>query len=199
MTKIMKMPGAFQILLGIAVVLPACDGFVCSQERIKAMELSNRGTEEFKNNLYDSAEKDFKQAIQTDPSYEIAYYNLGKIFQKQRKWDKAIEYFEQAAQRKPDNGNYQYDLGEAYFESKKLDQAREGVPGGDQRRRRSCSRPGGVWAWSTRSSTARRRRTMRSATPSRPTRASRSRTSCSATSTSTTTSTRKRLRCSRAA
>ena len=73
MTKFMKLPGAFQILLGIAVVLPACDGFVCSQERIKAMELSNRGTEEFKNNLYDSAEKDFKQAIQTDTTFDLAH------------------------------------------------------------------------------------------------------------------------------
>ena len=107
--------------------LPACDGFVCSQERIKAIELANRGADEFKNNLYDSAEKDLKQAIQTDPTYEIAYYNLGKVFQKQRKWDKAIEYFEQAAQRKPDNANYQYDLGEAYFESKKLDQAQKAL------------------------------------------------------------------------
>ena len=85
------------VVLGLAFVLPACEGFVCSQERIKAMELSNRGTEEFKNNLYDSAEKDFKQAIQTDPSYEMSYYNLGKVFQKQRKWDKAIEALEQAA------------------------------------------------------------------------------------------------------
>ena len=82
---------------------------------------------EFKNNLYDSAEKDLKQAIQTDPTYEIAYYNLGKVFQKQRKWDKAIEYFEQAVQRKPDNANYQYDLGEAYLESKKIDQAEKAL------------------------------------------------------------------------
>src|SRR5215468_7727272 len=121
----MTKTGAFQILLGIAVVLPACDGFVCSQERIKSMELNNRGTEEFKNNLYDSAEKDFKQAIQTDASYEMPYYNLAKVFQKQRKWDKAIEYLEQAAQRKPDNANFQYDLGECYFEVKKLDQAQK--------------------------------------------------------------------------
>ena len=162
------------------------------------MELSNRGTEEFKNNLYDSAEKDFKQAIQTDPSYEISYYNLAKVFQKQRKWDKAIEYFEQAAQRKPDNANYQYDLGEAYFEAKKLDQAQKAFQAA------TSADPKLFKAWwrlgrSTRSSTARRRPTMRSAMQSRPTRASRSRTSTSATSTSTTTSTRKRLRCSRAA
>ena len=111
------------VVLAIACILPACEGFTCSQERIKAIELANRGAEEFKNNLYDSAEKDLKQAIQTDPSYEIAYYNLGKVFQKQRKWDKAIESFEAAVQHTPGNANFQYDLGEAYFEQKKLDQA----------------------------------------------------------------------------
>jgi tetratricopeptide (TPR) repeat protein len=114
---------SFQILLGIAIVMPACDGFVCSQERIKAIELANRGADEFKNNLYDSAEKDLKQAIQTDPTYSIAYYNMGKVFQKQRKWDKAAEYFEQAAQHEPGNANYQADLGESMLEQKKLDVA----------------------------------------------------------------------------
>ena len=79
------------VSLTIACALPACEGFTCSQERIKAIELANRGAEEFKNNLYDSAEKDLKQAIQTDPTYEIAYYNLGKVFQKQRKWEKALK------------------------------------------------------------------------------------------------------------
>jgi Tfp pilus assembly protein PilF len=114
---------ALGVVLAIACVIPACEGFTCSQERIKAIELANRGAEEFRNNLYDSAEKDLKQAIQTDPSYEIAYYNLGKVFEKQRKWDKAIENFEQAAQHKPDNANYQYDLGMAYSESKRTEDA----------------------------------------------------------------------------
>jgi tetratricopeptide (TPR) repeat protein len=114
-------------LLFVSLLLPACEGFVCSQQRIKAIELANRGADEFKNNLYDSAEKDLKQAIQTDPTYEIAYYNLGKVHQKQRKWDKAIEAFEGAVQRKPDNGNYQYDLGEAYLEAKKVDEAEKAL------------------------------------------------------------------------
>jgi Tfp pilus assembly protein PilF len=99
------------VVLTISCVLPACEGFVCSQERIKAIEYANKGVEEFKNNLYDSAEKDLKQAIATDPTYELANYNLGKVFQKQRKWDKACEQFEVAAQRVPNNANYQYDLG----------------------------------------------------------------------------------------
>jgi Tfp pilus assembly protein PilF len=113
------------LLLGMA--LPACEGFVCSQERIKAIELANRGAEAFKNNLYDTAEKDLKQAIQVDPSYEIAHYNLGKVYQKQRKWDKAAEAFEAAVQRSPNNANYQYDLGEAYLEAKKIDQAEKAL------------------------------------------------------------------------
>jgi len=120
----MKMKlNAGAVVMTLSLVLPACEGFVCSQERIKAIELANRGVEEFKNNLYDSAEKDLKQAIQTDPGYVVAYYNLGKVFQKQRKWDKAIESFESAVQREPGNANYQYDLGEAYLEAKNVDKA----------------------------------------------------------------------------
>ncbi|MDB4979907.1 MAG: Tetratricopeptide 2 repeat protein [Myxococcales bacterium] len=115
------------IVLTISCVLPACEGFVCSQERIKAIEYANKGADEFKNNLYDSAEKDLKQAMATDPTYEIAYYNLGKVYQKQRKWDKAAEQFEAAVSRAPNNANYQYDLGEAYLEAKKVDQAEKAL------------------------------------------------------------------------
>jgi Tfp pilus assembly protein PilF len=118
---------ARNVLLAISFVLPACEGFVCSQERIKAIELANRGAEAFKNNLYDTAEKDLKQSIQVDPTYEISHYNLGKVYQKQRKWDKAAEAFEDAAQRSPKNANYQYDLGEAYLEAKKIDQAEKAL------------------------------------------------------------------------
>ena len=103
-------PNAKTVVLLLSFVLPACEGFVCSQERIKAIELANRGAESFKNNLYDSAEKDLKQAIQTDPTYAIAYYNLGKVYQKQRKWDKAIENFEEA------HGNDQKERAREYLQ-----------------------------------------------------------------------------------
>jgi Tfp pilus assembly protein PilF len=118
---------ARNIVLTLAFVLPACEGFVCSQERIKAIEIANHGAEAFKNNLYETAEKDLKQAIQTDPTYVIAQYNLGKVYQKQRKWDKAAEAFEAAVDREPKNANYQYDLGEAYLEAKKIDQAEKAL------------------------------------------------------------------------
>ena len=73
-----KMPvSPLAVVLLIGLALPACEGFVCSQERIKAIELANRGAESFRNNLYDTAEKDLKQAIQTDPTYGAAYLGLG--------------------------------------------------------------------------------------------------------------------------
>jgi Tfp pilus assembly protein PilF len=113
----------FTAVIALAVILPACDQFVCSQSRIKAIEIANKGVEHFTNRAYDSAERELRLSIQTDPTYEKAYYNLGKVYQAQRKWDKACESFESAVQRSPDNANFHYDLGEAYLESKHLDKA----------------------------------------------------------------------------
>src|SRR4051812_44991608 len=121
----MTMRTYFKAVLLLGLVMPACDGLVCSRERMKAMEYTNTGVDEFKNSLYDSAERDFKLAIQTDPGFDLAHYNLGKLYQKQRKWDKAVEALEGATQKAPNNANYFYDLGEAYYESKKMDQSEQ--------------------------------------------------------------------------
>lgn len=104
-----------------------CDAFVCSQQRIKAIELSNKGIQEFQNNLYDSAEKSLKLAIQTDPTYEIAHHSLGKVYQKQRKWDRAADAFEAAVERAPNNGQFASDWGDALLEMKKLDEAEKAL------------------------------------------------------------------------
>jgi Tfp pilus assembly protein PilF len=113
----------FNVVVALAVILPACDAFVCSQSRIKAIEIANKGVEQFTNRAYEAAERELRLSIQTDPTYEKAYYNLGKVYQAQRKWDKASEAFEAAVQRSPDNANFHYDLGESYLESKQLDKA----------------------------------------------------------------------------
>jgi tetratricopeptide (TPR) repeat protein len=112
-------------VLAIALLAPACDGLVCSQQRIRAMEITNKGIEAFNNGLQDAAERELKLAIQTDPTYVLAYYNLGKVYQKQRKWDRAIEAFTSATERDPGNANYHYDLGEAAFEAKRFDRAEQ--------------------------------------------------------------------------
>ena len=109
-------------LMAIAVLASGCEIFA-SRQRINAIDHSNKGIEAFNSGLYDTAEQHFKVGTQTDPTYVIAYFNLGKVYQKQRKWDKAIEAFEQATQREPGNASYFYDLGEAYFETKQLEKS----------------------------------------------------------------------------
>ena len=121
------MSRGLKVLLAFAISMAACDSFTCSQQRIRAIEQANQGVTAFQNGLYDTAERELKMAIQTDPTYDLAHYNLGKVFQKQRKWDKAIEAFEAAAQRAPSNANYQYDLGEAYLEAKQMERAEEAL------------------------------------------------------------------------
>ncbi len=116
------MSRGLKVLLTFALSMSACDVFA-SRERIRAIEHTNKGIEAFNASLYDTAERETKLAIQTDPTYDMAQYNLGKIYQKQRKWDKAIEAFEAAVQRAPSNANYHYDLGEMYLEAKQLDKA----------------------------------------------------------------------------
>jgi tetratricopeptide (TPR) repeat protein len=117
------MTRGLKALLALAVFLAACDQLTCSRQRINAIEQANRGATAFQNGLYDSAERDLKLAIQTDPTYDMAHYNLGKVYQKQRKWDKAIEALEAATQRAPGNANYHYDLGEVYMEARQWDRA----------------------------------------------------------------------------
>jgi tetratricopeptide (TPR) repeat protein len=112
-----------KLLVAAAISVAACDQFVCSQQRIKAIETMNRGVTAFGNGLYDTAERELKSAITLDPTYAVAHYNLGKVYQKQRKWERAIEAFEAACQKEPSNANYFYDLGEAYEEARQMDKA----------------------------------------------------------------------------
>ena len=78
-----------------------------------------------------------KLAIQTDPTYDIAHYNLGKVYQKQRKWDKAIEAFEGAAQRAPDNANYSVRPRRGVPRGQADGQGRGGAQEGDRARRQA--------------------------------------------------------------
>ena len=116
------------IVLTLGFVLPACEGFVCSQERIKAIELANRGRrglqEQPLRHGREGAEAGHPGSTRRTRSPTTTW---ARSIQKQRKWDKAAEAFEAAVQRAPNNANYQYDLGEAYLEAKKVDQAEKAL------------------------------------------------------------------------
>ena len=157
------------------VVLPACDGFVCSQERDqghRARQPRRRGVQEQPLRLG----REGSQAGDPDRSdlRDRATTTSGKVYQKQRKWDKGDRgASRQAAQRRPTTPTTSTTSARRTWRPKKLDAGREGAAGGHRGRPEAvqglvASGPGLQDA-----RPARRRRTMRSATPSRPTRASR--------------------------
>jgi superkiller protein 3 len=95
----------------------------CYENRNKSIEYMNTGVENAKNKLYDSAVKNLKQAVETDPHNHVAWFNLGIVYKDQKKWDEAASAFSEAVKIE-DDPNYHYELGTALQEAKKLDQAK---------------------------------------------------------------------------
>jgi superkiller protein 3 len=71
----------------------------------------------------DSAIYWYKKALNTDPSYAEAFYNLGNIYYYRATesaengvyYDSAIVYLEKAVKLKPVNASYQSKVGDAYY------------------------------------------------------------------------------------
>ena len=73
-----------------------------------AIELVGRGS-------YLDAIGLFKEAVDLDPGFAEAWYNLGVAYQKIEAHEKAIRDLERAVALRPDNADYQYALGSGYF------------------------------------------------------------------------------------
>src|SRR5579859_7459101 len=94
-----KLEGAFMRTVLVGVVLLGG----CFQERNKSIEMMNKGVEEARQKLYDSAIRDLKQATTIDPTNAAAYYNMGLIYKDQRKWPDAESAFRDALKFDADN------------------------------------------------------------------------------------------------
>lgn len=78
----------------------------------------NQGIDFYKSGQYDRSMGAFRRAIELDPNYIDAYYNLGSILEYLKKEDSALEIFKQIIVRKPDDyesvykaANLSYKLG----------------------------------------------------------------------------------------
>jgi len=63
----------------------------------------NQGVDYYKAGQYDRSMMSFRRAIELDPNYIDAYYNLGSILEYLRKDDEALSIFKQIIVRKPDD------------------------------------------------------------------------------------------------
>ena len=71
----------------------------------------------------DDAELNFKKAVNLNPSYLPALYNLGLILNKKQRFDDSISFFKKVINLKPDFANGYYSLGLTQFNLGKLDSA----------------------------------------------------------------------------
>ena len=63
----------------------------------------NQGVDYYKNGRYDKSMLSFRRAIELDPNYIDAYYNLGSILEYLNRNDEALTVFKQIMVRKPDD------------------------------------------------------------------------------------------------
>ena len=85
----------------------------------------NKGIDYYQVGQFEQAADCFKQAVELDPNYIDAYYNLGSILEYLNKNESALSVFKQIILRKPDDSeavykaaNLSYKLG--YFEKAKM-------------------------------------------------------------------------------
>jgi len=109
-----------QLILWVGVVLVAAG---CNQEHNKSIEIMNKGVEEGRQKLFDSAIRDLKTATTIDPQNAAAFYNMGIIYKDERKWSDAADAFNSSLRLDPDNPALHYELGNALFEQAKVAEA----------------------------------------------------------------------------
>lgn len=97
----------------ITLLVTVCTGFAVFAEPVsnEAKLEYNRGYDFYKIGQYDRSMASFRRAIELDPNYIDAYYNLGSILEYLRQDDAALAVFKQIIVRKPDDYETLYKAG----------------------------------------------------------------------------------------
>lgn len=90
------------ILLTILILSSNCV-FATQANNTAAMLKYNQGIDFYKIGQYDDAIASFRSAINLNPDYIDAYYNLGAILEYLQQYDAALAVFKQVIVRKPDD------------------------------------------------------------------------------------------------
>lgn len=94
--RVLKALAVCAVLMGTA-----CAGF--AQISTDAKLQYNKGIDFYQLGQYEQAAACFKQAVELDPNYIDAYYNLGSILEYLKQDDAALAVFKQIILRKPDD------------------------------------------------------------------------------------------------
>ncbi len=95
------------------------EGQTPSPREIDAVKEHAKGTEQMLVNKYNEAIVFFRRAIDLNPDFSEAYYNLGVANEKLGKHEDSIAALKQSIRLAPDNANAHYALGYAYYQLKR--------------------------------------------------------------------------------
>lgn len=109
-----------------ALLVTACTGFAVLAEPVsnQAKLEYNRGYDFYKIGQYDRSMASFRRAIELDPNYIDAYFNLGSILEYLHQDDAALAVFKQIIVRKPDDYEALYKAGNLSMKLGQTDKAK---------------------------------------------------------------------------
>jgi tetratricopeptide (TPR) repeat protein len=73
---------------------------------------------------YDSAKRDYSEAVRLDPKFAFAYISRGDVHRKKKEYDKAIEDYTEAIRIRPDDPGCYVSRGLTYGDKKEYPRAR---------------------------------------------------------------------------
>jgi tetratricopeptide (TPR) repeat protein len=97
----------------------------CSSENEKKAVYFEKGKSYFDNGDFNSAELEFKNAVQIDPDFTEARYMLGMVSLKLAKFEQAYRNFSNAINLSPDHLDAQLQMGKLFLAAKKTSAALE--------------------------------------------------------------------------
>lgn len=90
-----------------------------SPREMEALKEHAKGTEQMLGKNFKDAIVSLKRALELNPDFAEAYYNLGISYEELGKYEDSVEALQQAIKRTPDNANAHYALGYAYYQLKR--------------------------------------------------------------------------------
>ena len=115
------MSGKLVLILGVLVaLLLAGHGHAAVTEAVKR---NNVGADFLKQNQPEEAIAEFRRAVEVDPSYVAAHFNLAYAYERAQRFDEAIAQYKRALQLEPDNVFGLNNLGVLYTNKRQYDEA----------------------------------------------------------------------------
>jgi len=96
-----------------------------SPTEMEAMKQHQEGTKLMLEKKYQKAILFLNKAVELNPEFKEAYYNLGLSYERLGKYKDAIKNLKEAIKLSPDDANAYYALGYVYYQKKKNKQAVE--------------------------------------------------------------------------